>query len=65
MKAAKTAFKGARMDERAVEKRVCKILWDVFHDYMDGLPVSTTIWPLWDLQDKLTEAMPYGPEEVH
>ena len=57
----------AAIDEREVEKRVCKTLWDAFHEFVDNRTCCkfTDDWLLEDLKRKLEEAMPYGPEEVH
>ncbi len=49
----------------AGDKRTCKILWEVFKVFEDDpdLDAYDAVGLLDDLRDKLTKAIPYGPEE--
>lgn len=54
----------------AGDHRTCKTLWETFNDFVeDGIQNSGYgDYPshiLDDLKDKLTEVLPYGPDEVY
>lgn len=50
----------------AVEKRTCKTLWETFKEVQDSHGVDRFALSLLDdMKDALTEALPYGPDEVY
>lgn len=60
------------MDEREVEKRVCRTLWrefNAFYDQVTKEPMSDhdieVEYGLTELGERLGEVLPYGPHEVH
>jgi hypothetical protein len=51
-------------EERDVEKRVCRVLWEAFNDFFDATSDREDIRLLDKLRDNLVEVMPYTPEEA-
>jgi len=52
------------MDEREVEKRICRLLWESFDDFFDELRERENIRLMDNLRDRLVDALPYSSEEV-
>lgn len=52
------------MEERDVEKQVCRALWDAFDEFFSRDHDREDIRLLDQLRDELVDALPYSSEEA-